>query len=77
MSPDDLQLLLISEVARLTRQHRSTIYRHEKQGRLRFVHVGSRSPRVTLEEFERYRAGLDSTLPPSPIHPLREARRDH
>jgi excisionase family DNA binding protein len=64
---DPLDLYTLAEVSRITKRHRSTLYRDIAAKRLRVVHLG-RSTRVPRVELERYVAGDDATL--DNVHPI-------
>lgn len=51
-----LEVLTIAELARLAKQHRSTIYRRIADGHIRVVYLG-RSTRIPRHEAERYLTG--------------------
>jgi excisionase family DNA binding protein len=72
---EDLELLTIPQLAKLGKVHRSTVYRHRDEGRVEFVYMGPRSPRVTRAEAERYLSGLAGYH--VDVTDIRRPRRDH
>ena len=71
MTPADLELLTIQQLAGLAKQHRATLYRRIAEGKLHVIHLGPHTPRVTLEEAERYLHGEGVTIDPPKLTPIK------